>query len=128
MTAATRARLPWPAWMLNVITRRWPGGCAAAATSSTSRRTSLTGTEAMLCRTGRSRAACRADGTDRSGAEERVVRLASRQAPDEQRQLPRVVIAPHRRLAARHLPAARDVVPAIGPMVDGVEQQALVFR
>ncbi len=39
-----------------------------------------------------------------------------------------MVIAPHRRFAARHLLSRRNVVPTVGPVVNGVEQQAFVAR
>ena len=45
-----------------------------------------------------------------------------------QGQLAQVVVAPLARLAAGHLAAGRDVVPAVRPVVDGVQQQALVRR
>ncbi len=45
-----------------------------------------------------------------------------------QRQLAQVVVAPLRRLAARHLAAGRHVVPAVRAVVDGVQEQALVLR
>src|SRR5262245_64091620 len=69
----------------------------------------------------------RASGQKRR-LKELQVRAAFRLAQDEQGQLPRVVVAPHRRFPARDLPARRDVVPPVGAVVDGVQQEALVSR
>ena len=53
--------------------------------------------------------------------------FAARLAQQQQRQFAGVVIAPHRTLAVRHLLAGRDIIPAVGTMIDRVQQQALVF-
>ena len=38
-----------------------------------------------------------------------------------------MIVAPHRRFAIGDFLPLRDVVPAVGAMVDAVEEQALVF-
>src|ERR1043166_957798 len=65
-----------------------------------------------------------ADATRRS--EKRVV-FPIRQPPNEQRELERMIIAPHAGLAARHFATRRHVVPSVRAMINGVQQQALVF-
>ena len=44
-----------------------------------------------------------------------------------QRQLARVIIAPHRRLAAGNAAAFRHVIPAVWPVINAVQQQALML-
>ena len=55
------------------------------------------------------------------------ISLATGFAQQQQGQFAGVVIAPHGTLAVRHLLAGRDIIPAVGMMIDRMQQQALVF-
>ena len=54
--------------------------------------------------------------------------LVRRRAVEHDRQLARVVIAPHRGLAARHLVAGRNVVPAVRAVINRVQNEPFVRR
>src|SRR5829696_5707938 len=60
------------------------------------------------------------------GSEKRVV-FPICQPPNEQRELHGMIVAPHRRFAARNLPARRNVIPAVGPVIHAMQQQSLVL-
>src|SRR5258706_4620039 len=63
-----------------------------------------------------------------SGGDEKiVVRQMLRLAIDHQRKLPRMVVAPHRGLAARNFAARRSVIPTVWAMIDPVQNQPLLF-
>src|SRR5262245_11549821 len=59
-------------------------------------------------------------------SEERIV-FPVCQARDEERELHRVVVAPHAGFATRNLAARRHVVPAVRAVIDAVQQEALVL-
>src|SRR5260221_2712163 len=61
-------------------------------------------------------------------AEERQIRLLLVDPLHVKRDLACVVIAPHARLAARHFAARRNLVPAVRPMINAVQNQALMVR
>ncbi len=61
-----------------------------------------------------------------NSSEERVIRLRFRFALDHKPQLAGVIIAPHGRFSAGDLLAGLFVVPAVGLVIDGVENQTLV--
>src|SRR5215813_2624719 len=61
-------------------------------------------------------------------AEEGVVGPILREPSDVQGKLSYMIVAPHAGFSARHFAAGRYIIPAVGPMVHGVEQQAFVMR
>ena len=62
----------------------------------------------------------------RRRAEEGQVGRAGGEPPDVERHLAQVVVAPLARFAAWNARAGRHVVPAVGPVIDRVQQQAVV--
>ncbi len=74
------------------------------------------------------------DAVRRSGyvmllsAEERQVGLFGGEPSDEQRRLAQVVVAPLTRFAARNARPGRHVIPAVGPVIDRVQQQTVMRR
>src|SRR5207248_2117979 len=60
--------------------------------------------------------------------EKRVIRLARNFPPQQQRQFSGVIVPPHGGFPARHFGGFRDVIPAVGTMIDRVEDQSLVPR
>ena len=67
-------------------------------------------------------------GVSVDAAEKSWVAFSLGLARDQHRQFASVVIPPHGALAIRDLLTRRDVVPAVGPVVDGVQEQALMVR
>lgn len=58
--------------------------------------------------------------------EEGQVRFAPGFAADEEGEFAGVVIAPHRAFAVGYVGAGRDIIPAVGTMVDGMEEESLM--
>src|SRR5437762_1027760 len=67
-------------------------------------------------------------GRCRTRTEESRIDRALGLAQKKEGQFARVIIAPHRAFAVGHFLAASDVVPASGPVINGVENQALMMR
>src|SRR5208337_4686676 len=59
--------------------------------------------------------------------EERVVTSLGHPR-SQQRRLQQMIVAPHARLAAGNLAARGNRVPAVGPVIDAVQQDPLVLR
>src|SRR2546423_1530233 len=60
-------------------------------------------------------------------AEKSEIRVFLDDAPDIKRTFACVVIAPHARLAARYFPSIRNIIPAVRPVINRVQKQALVI-
>src|ERR1035437_5843918 len=60
-------------------------------------------------------------------AKERRIRFAARFAPQQEPQFASVVVPPHRTLPIRSFLAGCDIIPAVRPMIDRVQQQTLML-